>query len=55
MNADPASMALQQKNVFDHGNESAMKEESNELNIFETRMVPGEYSLWMDRKFYAFG
>lgn len=55
MNSDPASIALQQKNLLEHENESAMKMASNELNIFETRIVPGDYTLLMDHKFYAFG
>lgn len=55
MNADPASMVLQQKLSQKLGDEAATQMKSNELNIFETRTVPGEYSIWMDRKFYVFG
>jgi hypothetical protein len=55
MNGDPASMAMQQKTILEQEKDFAMKAKSNELNIFETRIVPGDYTLLMDRKFQAFG
>jgi hypothetical protein len=55
MNTDPASMALQQKPSQKQEDEAVIQMKTNELNIFETRIVPGEYILWNDSKFYAFG
>ena len=55
MKSDSASIALQQKTILEHENESVEQTNSNELNIFETRIVPGEYTLLTDRKFYMFG
>lgn len=50
MNRDPASMVLQQK-ITINGNIT----KANELNIIQSRIVPGEYSMWRDPKFYVFG
>lgn len=55
MNADPASIALQQKVFMEQDDEAAAQMKTNELNIFDTRIVPGEYSILMDQKFYVFG
>jgi hypothetical protein len=50
MNRDPSSMVLQQKITL-NGNVT----KANELNIIQSRIVPGEYSMWRDTKFYLFG
>lgn len=56
MNADPSSMALQQKaSPKQEEDEADTQIKTNELNIFETRIVPGEYNIWKDQKFYVFG
>jgi hypothetical protein len=56
MNADPSSVALQQK-AFpkQEEDEADTQMKTNELNIFETRIVPGEYNIWKDQKLYVFG
>lgn len=58
LNKDPAAIMLQhievQVNIeTNHSNETATS--ANELLIFDLRMVPGEYNIWHDQKFYVFG
>lgn len=50
MNRDPASMILQQTITFNGNNSKA-----NEMSITKTRIVPGDYSIWQDQRFYVFG
>lgn len=50
MNRDPASLILQQT-IMLNGNST----KANEISITQTRMVPGNYSIWHDQKFYVFG
>lgn len=56
LNKDPAAIMLQHTEVqveTMHSNETATS--ANELLIFDLRMVPGEYNIWHDQKFYVFG
>ncbi|KAL7036067.1 hypothetical protein ACKWTF_008679 [Chironomus riparius] len=50
LSRDPASLALQQT-ITVNGNLT----KANELNIIRSRLVPGNYSIWQDHKFYIFG
>ena len=64
LKADPAAVILQLAQVDKlfyldgaeaQGQQADAMEKINDLNIVDSRKVPGDYDILMDQKFYIFG
>lgn len=55
MTIDPGAVVLRQMSLIESNQETESVREFNDINIVDTRTVPGGYSIWTERKFYVFG
>jgi len=52
---DPASIILNQMSSINHEDQSHKEMKANDLTVFDTRTVPGDFNIWREQKLYVFG